>query len=146
MLNSELLTTLEAIKLRDDKYTFLFDSPNTNSDFLFSNPKAFKTLMKFLVLGASNSKFVEKGDYVRVQNIVLGYRVPATALQSVFKDAVKSVRVFAQVQNPFVFTSYSGLDPEVVSSVPGTGESPRGIDFFSYPRSRSFILGASINF
>jgi hypothetical protein len=56
VFNSELVITLEAFKLRDDKYTFLFVSPNTNKDFLFSNPKAFKTLMKFLVFGASKLK------------------------------------------------------------------------------------------
>jgi len=61
--------------LRDDKYTFLFDSPNTNKDFLFSNPKAFKTLMNFLVFGASKLKsstttkfdsfaFIEKADFL----------------------------------------------------------------------------------
>jgi hypothetical protein len=43
VLNSELVTTLDAFKLRDDKYTFLFESPNTNKDFLFLLiPKAFK--------------------------------------------------------------------------------------------------------
>jgi hypothetical protein len=56
VLNSELVTTLEAFKLRDDKYTFLFESPNTNKDFLFSNPKALKTDKKFLVLGVSKVK------------------------------------------------------------------------------------------
>ena len=62
MLNSELLITLEPFKLRDDKYTFLFDSPNTNKDFLFSNPKAFKTLMKFLVFLGPNFKAVTENS------------------------------------------------------------------------------------
>src|SRR5690606_18195532 len=53
VFNSEEVTTEALFKLRDDKYTFLFDSPNTNNDFLLSNPKAFNTLMKFLVFGVS---------------------------------------------------------------------------------------------
>ena len=75
MLNSELVTTLEAFKLREDKYTFLFESPNTNKDFLFSKPKALKTEIKFFVFGVSNVKsstttkldsfaFKEKADFL----------------------------------------------------------------------------------
>jgi hypothetical protein len=57
MLNSKLLTTLDAFKLRDDKYTFLFlYCPTQTERFLFSNSKAFKTLMKFLVFGVSKLK------------------------------------------------------------------------------------------
>lgn len=91
--------------------------------------------------GASNSKFVEKGDYVRVQNIVLGYRVPATALQSAFKDAVKSVRIFAQVQNPFVFTSYSGLDPEMNQY---SDQRQFGVDWNTAPIIRTYSAGISL--
>jgi hypothetical protein len=75
VLNSELVTTLEAFKLRDDKYTFLFESPNTIKDFLFSIPKALKNEMNFFVFGTSKLKssttikfdsfaFKEKADFL----------------------------------------------------------------------------------
>ena len=48
--------TSELFKLRDDKYTFLFDSPNTNKDFLPSSPKDFKTEVKFFVFIVSKVK------------------------------------------------------------------------------------------
>ena len=48
--------TSDPFKLRDDKYTLLFDAPNTKRDFLFSKFKAFKTAVKFLVFGASKLK------------------------------------------------------------------------------------------
>ena len=59
---------------------------------------------------------------------------------------LKNARVYVTGQNLFLITDYTGLDPEVVSSVPGTGESPRGIDFFSYPRAKTFLIGASVTF
>ena len=56
MFNSEVVTTSEPFKLRDDKYTLLFDVPNTNRDFLFCRSKAFNTAVKFLVFGVSKLK------------------------------------------------------------------------------------------
>ncbi|WP_425636466.1 SusC/RagA family TonB-linked outer membrane protein [Algoriphagus yeomjeoni] len=91
----------------------------------------------------SNSRFVEKGDYVRIQNIVLGYTVPVTALQSAFSGAISNARVFAQVQNPFTFTGYSGLDPEANSF---SGQLSFGVDSNVAPVIRTYTLGISVGF
>ena len=56
MLISELVTTSEPLKFRDDKYTLLFGAPNTIRDFLSSIFKAFNTSINFFVLGALKSK------------------------------------------------------------------------------------------
>ena len=56
MLISELVTTSEPLKFRDDKYTLLFGAPNTIRDFLSSMFKAFKTSINFLVFGVLKSK------------------------------------------------------------------------------------------
>lgn len=88
-----------------------------------------------------SSKWIEKGSFIRLDNASVGYNFNVSKIAF-----LKSARIYVTGQNLLLITDYSGLDPEVVSSVPGTGESPRGIDFFSYPRARSFILGASINF
>jgi iron complex outermembrane receptor protein len=88
-----------------------------------------------------SSKWIEDGSFIRLDNATIGYNFKIGK-----KSFLRTARVYITGQNLFLITDYSGLDPEVVSSVPGTGESPRGIDFFSYPRARSFILGASINF
>ncbi|TXE14471.1 SusC/RagA family TonB-linked outer membrane protein [Algoriphagus aquimarinus] len=92
---------------------------------------------------ASNSRFVEKGDYVRIQNIVLGYTVPAAALQSAFKGSISNARFFAQVQNPFTFTSYTGLDPEANSY---SGQLSFGVDWNVAPIVRTYTLGLSVGF
>lgn len=56
MLISELVTTSDPLKFRDDKYTLLFGAPNTMRDFLSSIFKAFKTSINILVFGALKSK------------------------------------------------------------------------------------------
>jgi TonB-linked SusC/RagA family outer membrane protein len=91
----------------------------------------------------SNSRFVEKGDYVRIQNIVLGYTVPASALQSAFKGSISNARIFAQVQNPFTFTGYSGLDPEANSF---SGQLSFGVDSNVAPVIRTYTLGINVGF
>ncbi|MDX5466688.1 MAG: SusC/RagA family TonB-linked outer membrane protein, partial [Cyclobacteriaceae bacterium] len=92
---------------------------------------------------ASNSRFIEKGDFVRIQNIVLGYTVPTAALQSAFNGAISNARFFAQVQNPFTFTSYSGLDPE---SNQYSGQLSFGVDWNVAPVIRTYTVGVNVGF
>ena len=92
---------------------------------------------------ASNSRFVEKGDFVRIQNIVIGYSVPAAALTSAFNGAITNARIFAQVQNPFTFTGYSGLDPEANQY---GGQTQFGVDWNVAPVIRTYTLGLNVGF
>ncbi len=74
--------------------------------------------------------YLENASFLRMDNITLGYT---------FKDiskVLKSVRVWGGVQNVFVITEYSGLDPEVFG----------GIDNTIYPRPRNILIGANIKF
>lgn len=91
----------------------------------------------------SNSRFVEKGDFVKIQNIVVGYTVPAAALKSAFNGAISNVRVFAQLQNPFTFTKYTGLDPEANSY---SNQRQFGVDWNVAPIVRTYTLGLSVGF
>ncbi|REG84031.1 SusC/RagA family TonB-linked outer membrane protein [Algoriphagus antarcticus] len=92
---------------------------------------------------ASNSRFVEKGDFVKIQNIVLGYTIPAAALESAFSGAISNARFFAQVQNPFIFTKYTGLDPEANSY---SNQRQFGVDWNVAPIVRTYTLGLSVGF
>lgn len=111
---------------------------NTDMPKLFSGQDA-----NIWQTGASNSRFVEKGDFLRVQNIILGYNVPSSALQSVFNDGIKSVKIFAQVQNPIVFTSYSGLDPEMNQF---NDQRQFGVDWNTAPIIRTWSAGLNLGF
>jgi TonB-dependent starch-binding outer membrane protein SusC len=73
--------------------------------------------------------YVEKASFLRMDNITLGY----TNHELVNK---MKLRLYATVQNPFLITDYSGLDPEVFD----------GIDNNLYPRSRTFIFGVNVGF
>lgn len=72
--------------------------------------------------------FVENASFLRIDNITLGYTF----------DKTKHVtgRVFCTISNPYVFSKYRGLDPEVGG----------GIDNNMYPRSMTTIVGVSLNF
>ncbi|MTH14235.1 TonB-dependent receptor [Flavobacterium sp. LC2016-01] len=84
-----------------------------------------------------NSKFVEEASYLRLKNVSIGYSIPESALKSV--KFIDSIRLYAIGQNLLTITNYSGNDPEV------NGHSGNnlggGIDFNSFPASRTFIIG-----
>ena len=89
--------------------------------------------------------YVENASFLRMDNITLGYTFPNFG-------SFKSLRLFGTVQNVFVITGYDGVDPEAsnVAFPPATTGSTTistfGIDNNLYPRSRTYLLGASINF
>lgn len=87
--------------------------------------------------------YLEKGDFVRLQNVSIGYNVPLTG-----DGLFKSMRLSLNGQNLFVITDYSGLDPEVSSNTGdlGTGIPSAGIDYTSFPRPRTYTLGVNMKF
>lgn len=86
-----------------------------------------------------NSQWIENGSYLTAKNISLGYNIPVKNLM------LKNFRVFASVQQAFVITGYSGMNPEinVGGSDPTLGV---GIDENAYPIPRTFSLGISTTF
>jgi hypothetical protein len=59
------------------------------------------------------------------------------------------VRVYASVQNLFLITKYTGYDPEVDTFMSGYGNNSnfsQNLDFFSYPRPRTWNLGLNVTF
>ncbi len=88
-----------------------------------------------------STRFLEKGDFLRLQNASVGYNIPLRE-EALFK----SFRLSLTGQNLFVITSYSGLDPEV--NVPkALNDIPSlGIDYTSFPRPRTFTLGLNATF
>lgn len=75
--------------------------------------------------------YVENGSFLRMDNISLGYTFPK------WLDGKASVRLSAGVQNAFILTKYSGLDPEITND---------GRDQTIYPRQRTYLFGANFNF
>lgn len=74
--------------------------------------------------------YVENGSFLRMDNITLGYTFNNMG------KMMKSLRIWGGVQNVFLITEYSGLDPEVFG----------GIDNLIYPRPRNILVGANFKF
>ena len=86
-----------------------------------------------------SSYFVQKGDYVKLKNLQLGYTFGGTLLQ---QAKVKSARVFVMANNLFTITKYAGIDPEIGGDV-----TMRGIDApLQYPHARIYSVGVDVNF
>jgi len=92
-----------------------------------------------------STRFLESGDFIRMQNATVSYAWPLKE-DAFFSNLVLSVTG----QNLFVITDYTGLDPEVSSSPAGgdllNGLPVFGIDYASFPRPRTFTLGFNAKF
>lgn len=101
---------------------------NANSDI----PAARLAMHANLV---QSSYMIQDGSFVRLKNVVLGYRIPV-------KKGIESLRVYVSGQNLFTITGYKGFDPEVNSK--GQNNLQLGVDYNAYPMSRIFTLGMNI--
>ena len=89
--------------------------------------------------GRLYSDIIEDGSFLRINNISLGYTLPKKWLSN---TKISNLRIYFTANNVYVFTKYSGYDPEV--SVINSAIT-RGVDFSAYPRSKSFLTGLNIS-
>ena len=108
---------------------------NTQTDV----PKLFYGRDNQINLGGQlNSRFLEKGDFLRLQNIMLFYQFNNKMLEKATGGYIKSTRFFVQAQNLGIWTKYTGIDPENTSEL--------GIDNNSVPQLRTYTIGLNIGF
>ena len=88
------------------------------------------------------SSIVEDGSFLKCDYNTLGFTLPEDINTNY---GIKSMRLFARVNNPFMITRYSWFDPEVSTGFGTAAKLGPGVDFATYPRSVTFTLGASIN-
>jgi TonB-linked SusC/RagA family outer membrane protein len=82
----------------------------------------------------TNSMFVEKGDFLKISNIQVGYTFPKSLISRI---GLENLRVYVQGQDLFMFTPYTGIDPEM-------DNYQRGVDFNGSPRQRVITGGISV--
>lgn len=99
----------------------------------------FENVSNFSTNAQANSFYVEDGSYFRMQNITIGYNVPAATLSRL---NMEKIRIFAGLNNIFTISGYEGLDP----SVGGDADTNFGIDVGNYPITRSFTFGVNLGF
>lgn len=89
----------------------------------------------------TSSRFVENASYLRMKTTTLSYNFGKTALGKLKMD---KLTVFVSGYNLVTFTKYTGLDPEVNQY--GANGPDMGVDYGTYPQSRSFLLGVNVGF
>ena len=88
--------------------------------------------------GIISSYFLENGNYVKLDNVTIGYTYRPKK-----RELVESLRVYLTAKNVFTLTGYEGNDPSIVTS---TGITP-GIDSNSaYPQATQLSLGITLRF
>ena len=105
--------------------------------------------VEYLDESATNSnlvstRYLEDGDFLRLNNATLAYNFTPEALG--LGDSIKNLRLSITGQNLFVITDYSGFDPEINTGSPVGGIQTFGIDYYSYPKSRTILLSLNVEF
>lgn len=121
---------------------------NTANNFMYLNSLPGRNVLAAAVnSGISvnqaktySSQFIEDGSFFRLDNLTLGYDFKLPCLK------ITNARAYFTAQNLFCITGYDGLDPEVNTDTQGKGSSILGVDYLSYPRSRTFIFGVNVTF
>ena len=81
-----------------------------------------------------DSRLLEDASFLRLKNLMLGYSLPTDLLKKT--GFIRGLRLYAQAQNLFTFTKFSGLDPEGTSNLYAA----------QYPMSRQFTFGLDLMF
>lgn len=79
---------------------------------------------------------VENASFLRLRHITISYHIPSVRKLN--------TKLYASAQNLFTLTSYEGYDPEVSNF--GQSTDALGVDYDSYPRARTFLLGCQLSF
>ncbi len=99
----------------------------------------FESASNFSTNTQASSFYIADGSYLRLQNVTLGYSLPAAMLD---KAKLTRLRVYGSINNLFTVTGYKGLDP----AVGGAADTNFGIDVGNYPVTRQYTLGLNIGF
>lgn len=122
---------------------------NTAVDLNINNLASDRNVLKnFYESGANftnqpqlSSLYLEKSDFIRLNNVRLGYTFDTSQLKF-----LRSINLYISAQNLMTLTSYSGYDPLVDTNKQVSGNQSLGIDYTTYPSAKTFILGATVKF
>lgn len=91
---------------------------------------------------AQSSRYLQRGDYLRLKNTTLSYNLPSSVTNRLKMDRV---RLYVTGQNLLTFTNYTGWDPEVNADYIA-GNIGLGNDFYSAPQAKTIIVGINLGF
>lgn len=122
----------------DNKYTFVLNRWQKAGDKTQVPRASYDGLSGARTV---SSRFIEDGSYWRLQEVTLGYQLPAR-----FASAARlmNARVYVSGRNLKIWTDFLGYDPDVNSNGSGSNIS-LGTDFYAYPRARTINFGVTGN-
>lgn len=85
-----------------------------------------------------SSYYIEDGSYMRIRDITLGATFPASWIK---KAGFSKVRIYVSATNPFTFTKYTAYNPEISEE---SNPLTPGVDYGSYPLTKSIVLGLNL--
>lgn len=109
------------------------------TDFWTLNNLTAANPAPFNQVPVASTYYLESGDFFRVNNITLGYRLP---LQET--SFVSACRIYINAINPFITQKFSGFSPELNGD--GNPYGTQGVELDAYPTLRSFVIGANLKF
>lgn len=131
----------------NDRYKTI--DPITGNNVMFgtyADPQRFVEINSNATLWSPilNSTFlhswaIEDGSFLRLNNLTVGYTLPSNLMKKVF---IGELRFYATANNLFVWTKYSGQDPEV-DTRRSTPLTPN-VDYSAYPKARSYVFGVNL--
>ena len=88
--------------------------------------------------GRDSNRFIEDGDYIKLQTMEIGYEIPVPTT-----SFIQKAKLFVNGQNLLIISKYRGSDPDFNSN---DGSFSRGYDGGSFPNPRTISLGLEVNF
>ncbi|GAA0878297.1 TonB-dependent receptor [Algoriphagus jejuensis] len=112
---------------------------NNTTDFAVQYPEE-----SFNNSNTVSTRYLESGSYFRLNNATLGYNMDLAKIG--MSENFQNIRLSVTGQNLFVITDYSGFDPEINTGTTSGGIQTFGIDRFTYPRARTFMINLNVTF
>ena len=143
--------------LNNRKYRNLLDIMDSSNRYIIYNPETGAYLAdpaesakynegkQYWIASMANAPLhswaIEDGSFLRLNNVTIGYSLPKSLISKV---KLQQLRIYVTGYNLWLWTKYSGYDPEV-DMIRSTPLTP-GADYNAYPRSRSYNLGLNLTF
>lgn len=125
---------------------FAYDAARKERVNAWSEPGQITTEHKVLTSTDSrdnqfSSKYVEDASYLRLNNLMLGYNLPADITEPL---NINLIRIYFSAQNLVTITDYKGFDPEVNAKAGDI--RTQGVDIGMIPQVSSYMLGVNVKF
>ncbi|WP_321997692.1 TonB-dependent receptor [Draconibacterium orientale] len=121
----------------------MYDLKNQSTEVLhrWRTPGQITDVPKAGFVMQPSSYFIEDGSYLRVKDITFSYNFNGGILN---KLGVSRLQPYVTATNLLTLTDYSGMDPEVNQW--GNSGAVQGIDWGTYPHSKTFVFGLNVEF